>query len=55
MEVVLVLALLVKPVVQVVQVEQAPVVEVSVVEMIVVGSVFEDVGYGIWIGSPVVD
>jgi len=51
---VLVLALLIDPVVKVVEVEQAPVVEVSVEETVVVESVVEGGGYGRWIGLPVV-
>ena len=48
------LALLIDPVVILVEVEQAPVVEVSVEETVVVESVVEGGRYGRWIGLPVV-
>ena len=48
-------ALLVEPLVMVVQVEQAPVMKVSVVEANVVESIVAGVGYGILIGSPAAD
>lgn len=55
MEVVLVAALLVEPLVMVVQVEQAPVMKVSVVEANVGESIVAGVGYGILIGPPAAD